>query len=43
MIGKQTKTMRMPSTASRISSGSFVKADTASRGAMIAHQESRRP
>ena len=32
MIGKQMKTMRMPSTDSRISSGSFVKADTASRG-----------
>ena len=32
MIGKQMKTIRMPSTDSRISSGSFVKADTASRG-----------
>ena len=33
MIGKQMKTIRIPSTARRISSGSFVKADTASRGA----------
>ena len=33
MIGKQRKTIRIPSAERRISSGSFVKAETASRGA----------